>query len=117
MADLNGLMGVPGAQAAFRMNDRGELLEHRIHPDSKLEARSLDLLAHMCVANMAIATMQARGWEARTGDEGFYPVDGFTLIGMEWSAVTNGRQGVVVANDGADYEAAYQALCPTEVDA
>jgi roadblock/LC7 domain-containing protein len=113
MADLNELMAVPGAQAAFSMNDRGELLEHRIHQDSRLEAQSLDLLAHMCVANMAIATMQARGWEARSGSEGFYPVEGFTLVGMEWSAVTNGRQGVVIANEAADYEAAYRALGTT----
>lgn len=110
MADLKQLMEIPGAQAAFSMTDRGELQEHLIGDGSALDATALDLLAHMCVANMAIATMQARGWEARSGDDGFYPVEGFTLVGMEWSAVTDGRYGVVVRNDAADYERAYAAL-------
>lgn len=110
MADLTQLMGIPGAQAAFAMNDRGELLEHQIVDDSPLNATALDLLAHMCVANMAIATMQARGWETKSESKGFYPINGFTLVGMEWSAVTDGSIGVVIANEGADYEAAYQAL-------
>lgn len=110
MADLTELMKLPGAQAAFTINDRGVLLEHTIAQGNSLDARTLDLLAHMCVANIAIATMQARGWEASSESSGFYPVEGFTLVGMEWSAVTNGRQGVVIDNTSADYEAAYQAL-------
>ncbi len=32
------------------------------------------------------------------------------MIGMEWSAITDGNLGVVVSNEQADYEAAYQAL-------
>ena len=103
-------MGIPGAQAAFSMNDRGELLEHSIAGGSALDPRSLDLLAHMCVANIAIATMQARGWEANSESSGFYPVNGFTLVGMDWSAVTDGRLGVVISNEGADYEQAYAVL-------
>ena len=110
MADLSQLMNLAGAQAAFRMNDRGELQDHVLADGSALNVTALDLLAHMCVANNAIATMQARGWEARSGSQGFYPINGFTMIGMEWSAITNGNLGVVVANDQADYEAAYQAL-------
>jgi len=110
MADLNQMMGIAGAQAAFTMNDRGELLEHTIAEGSRLDPTSLDLLAHMCVANMAIATMQARGWEATSDNKGFYPINGFTLVGMEWSAVTNGNVGVVVNNEQADYEQAYQVL-------
>jgi len=110
MADLNQLMGLAGAQAAFDMNDRGELKEHVIADGSRLNETALDLLAHMCVANIAIATMQARGWEANSESKGFYPVNGFTLVGMEWSAVTNGSLGVVIRNNDADYEAAYAAL-------
>lgn len=110
MADLNQMMGLAGAQAAFSMNDRGELIDHIIAEGSELNAQSLDLLAHMCVANIAIATMQARGWEASSDNTGFYPINGFTLVGMEWSAVTNGNLGVVLANDQADYEQAYQVL-------
>ena len=110
MTDLNPLMALEGAEAAFLMNDRGELLDHVLAPGSALNETALDLLAHMCVANNAIATMQARGWEASSETKGFYPVNGFTLIGMEWSAITCGNLGVVVSNDRADYEAAYQAL-------
>lgn len=110
MADLNQLMGLKGAQAAFRMNDRGELQDHVLADDTALNETALDLLAHMCLANNAIATMQARGWEASSENKGFYPINGFTLIGMEWSAITNGNLGVVIANQDADYEVAYQAL-------
>ena len=110
MTDLSKLMALPGAQAAFVMNDRGELLQHAVRDGSTLNETALDLLAHMCVANNAIATMQARGWEANSDSKGFYPVNGFTLIGMDWSAITNGNLGVVVGNDAADYEGAYVAL-------
>jgi len=32
------------------------------------------------------------------------------LVGMDWSAVTNGRVGVILNNNVADYEAANAAL-------
>jgi len=110
MVDLDRLMALKGAQAAFVMNDRGELQEHIVAEGSSLDETALDLLGHMCVANNAIATMQARGWEARSGSQGYYPINGFALIGMEWSAITDANLGVVVSNDEADYEAAYQVL-------
>jgi roadblock/LC7 domain-containing protein len=110
MSSLDSLMNLEGAAAAFEYSDRGELTEHRISEQSNLTADALDLLAHVFVANICIATMQARGWEKTTGQGGFYPVQGFTLVGLEWSAVGNGRRGVVLRNDKADYEAAYAAL-------
>ena len=110
MTDLNKLMALKGAQAAFLMNDRGELQQHVLAAGSPLDETALDLLAHMCVANNAIATMQARGWEANSDNKGFYPINGFTMIGMDWSAITDGNLGVVAGNKDADYEAAYQAL-------
>lgn len=110
MADLESLMQLDGAVAAFRFNDRGELLDHRAAADTPLDADALDLLAHVVVANLAIATMQARGWEKLTGQGGFYPVEGFTMVGFEWTAVANGNMGVVLDNDKVDYEAAYAAL-------
>jgi roadblock/LC7 domain-containing protein len=110
MADLNRLMTLKGAQAAFVMNDRGELQQHVLAEGTRLNDTALDLLAHMCVANSAIATMQARGWEASSGNKGFYPIDGFTMIGMDWSAITNGNLGVVVGSREADYELAYKLL-------
>jgi len=110
MVDLNKLMALKGAQAAFVMNDRGELQQHLVAEGTPLDETALDLLAHMCVANNAIATMQARGWEASSGNKGYYPINGFTLIGMEWSAITDANLGVVVNNKDADYELAYQTL-------
>ena len=110
MADLNSLMNLGGAVGAFRFSDKGELLEHRIAEGSDLNETVLDLLCHVCVANMAIATMQARGWEKMTGMAGFYPVQGFSMVGFEWTAIVNDNSGVVVPNDKVDFEAAYAAL-------
>ena len=110
MSSLDTLMSLEGASAAFEFSDTGELTEHRVAEDSDLTPETLDLLAHMFVANIAIATMQARGWESSTGQVGFYPIQGFTLVGFEWSTVGNGHRGVVLRNDAADFEAAYAAL-------
>lgn len=110
MADLQQLMALEGAIAAFRMNDRGELQEHVVAEGSSLNQTALDLLSHMCVANISIATMQARGWEASSDNKGFYPINSFTLVGFEWSAVTDGHTGVILANQDADYQAAYDLL-------
>jgi len=110
MPDLDSLMQLDGAMAAFRFSDKGELLEHRITPGNELTPDILDLLCHVCVANMAIATMQARGWEKMTGMGGFYPIQGFSMVGFEWTAITGDGWGVVVPNAQADFEAAYAAL-------
>ena len=110
MADLDLLMNIDGVAGAFRFSPKGELQEHRIAAGSKLNDTVLDLLCHVCVANMAIATMQARGWEKLTGMQGFYPVNGFSLVGFEWTALVNDEYGVVVPNDKVDYDRIYSVL-------
>ncbi len=110
MQNLDELMSLPGAIASFEFTDRGELKDHRLAGGTDLSAEVLDLVSHVCVANISIATMQARGWEKVTGQSGFYPIDGFTLVGFEWSTVSNGNRGVVMRNEQADYQAAYDAL-------
>lgn len=110
MADMEKLMELDSAQAAFKFSANGELVDHRVADDSSLNESVLDLLSHVCVANMSIASMQARGWENMTGMQGFYPIEGFTLIGLEWTAIANGEYGVVLSNDKVDYEKAYAAL-------
>ncbi|HRY14627.1 MAG TPA: DUF2173 family protein [Candidatus Competibacteraceae bacterium] len=123
MATLDELMELPGAMAAFEFRGSGELLEQRIAYPERINESTLDLLAHMCAANMSIATMQARGWEKVTHMKGFYPIQEFTLVGFDWSVVVSGLDrerfkdrgkaslppftGVVLANEKADYEAAF----------
>lgn len=108
--DIDGLFAVPGALAAFTFTDKGDLTDHRIKEGEDINPEMLDLLAHTCVANMAVATLEARGWESLTGQKGFEPLQGFSMIGLEWSAVVNGNGGVIVKNQDANYEAAFSAL-------
>lgn len=110
MPNLDQLMLLPGALAAFEFSDKGELLNGKIGDNSSLNETALDLLSHVCVANTSIATMQARGWENMTQEKGFYPVEGFSMVGLDWTTVTHGHFGVVLENDKADLEAAYSAL-------
>ncbi len=110
MVDLGKLMTLKGAIGAFTMTEGGELIDHKVLEGGELNEVILDLLCHVCVANMAIATMQARGWEKMTDMKGFYPVNGFSLVGFEWTAIVNGKFGVVISNKDTDYEAAYTLL-------
>ena len=126
MAMLEQLMALPGSLAAFQFRGSGELQDYKIVEPDMVDIDTLDLLAHMCAANMSIATMQARGWEKMTDMKGFYPVRHFTLIGFDWSVIVSGLQreakksagddllppfvGVVVTNEKADYEAALAVL-------
>ncbi len=110
MADLDKLINLDGVIAAFSFSSKGELQESRINEGSEMNDTILDLVAHVCVANTSIATMQARGWENVTGMGGFYPVKGFSLIGFDWTVIANEEAGVIMPNDKADYEAAYTAL-------
>jgi len=107
---LEKMMELPGALAAFTYSDKGDLESHLLREGTELTQQVLDLLAHSCVANQAIATMEARGWEAVTGQGGFEPLKGFSVVGLEWSVVVNGNCGIVVRNRDADYEATFNAL-------
>ena len=108
--NLDKMMDLPGALAAFTYSDKGELLSHVLREGTELTPQVLDLLARSCVANQAIASMEARGWEAVTGQTGFQPLKGFSVVGLEWSVVVNGNCGVVVRNRDIDYEASFKAV-------
>jgi len=110
MSNLDKLMAVEGAVGAFKFTSKGELTESKIADGSELNDQILDLLCHVCIANMAIATMQARGWENMTGMKGFYPIKGFTMVGIDWTVIVNEEFGVVVPNSQVDYETAHAAL-------
>ncbi|NDP47884.1 MAG: DUF2173 family protein [Sulfuriferula multivorans] len=108
--NLDKMMDLPGALAAFTYSDKGELQSHVLREGTELTPQVLDLLARSCVANQAIASMEARGWEAVTGQTGFQPLKGFSVVGLEWSVVVNGNCGVVVRNRDVDYEASFKAV-------
>ena len=108
--DLQKLMELPGALAAFTYSDKGELRSHQLREGTELSAEMLDLLSRSCVANQAIAGLEARGWESLTGQTGFQPLRGFSVVGLEWSVVADGNCGVVVRNRDVDYEATFKAL-------
>ncbi|HER34154.1 MAG TPA: DUF2173 family protein, partial [Halothiobacillaceae bacterium] len=40
----------------------------------------------------------------------FYPVQGFTFVGLDWSTVSRGRRAAVLSNNHADVDAVYEAL-------
>ena len=108
--NLEKMMDLPGELAAFTYTDKGELQSHVLREGTELTPQVLDLLAHSCVANLAIAAMEARGWEALTGQSGFQPLKGFSVVGLEWSVIVDGNCGVVVKNRDADYEASFKAV-------
>ena len=108
--NLDKMMDLPGAMAAFTYTDRGDLQSQVLREGTELTPQVLDLLSRSCVANLAIAGMEARGWEAVTGQGGFQPLKGFSVVGLEWSVVVNGNCGVVVRNRDVDYEATFKAL-------
>jgi len=114
MANLDPLLGIPGALAAFEAGGNGDLLDHRIHDGSNLSAEILGLVAHMCAANMSIATMQTRGWEMMSDMHGFDPANQFTLIGFDCSVTvaTRGERlvGVVTDNDTQDLDVLSKAV-------
>lgn len=108
--ELQKMMDLPGALAAFSFTDRGVLTDHVAREGTEITRQVLELLAHSCVANLAIASMEAMGWEAVTGQGGFQPLQGFSAIGLEWSVVISGNRGVVIKNRDVDYEASFAAL-------
>ncbi len=126
MATLDKLMALPGALAAFEFRGSGEILKQHINDNETISVDTLDMLAHMCAANVSIASMQARGWEKVTDMKGFYPIKEFTLVGFDWSVIVSavdreaskseGKDlltpflGVVVDNGAADFEAAFKAM-------
>jgi roadblock/LC7 domain-containing protein len=108
--DLQKLMELPGTLAAFTYSDKGELQSHLLREGTELSEEMLDLLSRSCVANLAIAGLEARGWESLTGQSGFQPLKGFSVVGLEWSVVADGNCGVVVRNRDVDYEATFKVL-------
>lgn len=110
MSNVKDLASIQGAIAEFTFSPSGMVVESSVQDPDRLDANTLDLLGHVCVANLAISNMQARGWEQISEMKGFYPVEGFSFIGTNLSVVSRGAQAVVLDNENADYDAAFKAM-------
>jgi len=108
------LSRVPGAVAYFNFSADGKLLNSVSNDPGRLDEATLDLLGHVCVANQAIANMEARGWEGISDITGFYPVEGFVYVGVNLSVVARENRAFVLDNAQADYEMAHKVLVELE---
>ncbi len=106
MADLRKLMQIPGAFAAGEFSPTGELLNYT----GNISIQAARIAAQMCAANMMMFKMQASGWTAYTGKDGFEPARGFAVSGPENSALIVGNVGVFVKNKDTDFDKAFEIL-------
>jgi roadblock/LC7 domain-containing protein len=106
MADLKKAMSIPGAFAAGEFSPTGELISYV----GSVSLQAAKIAAQMCAANMLMFKMQASGWTAYTGKEGFEPARGFAVSGPENSALIVGNVGVFVRNKDADFDKAFEVL-------
>jgi len=108
------LARVPGALAFFVFSAEGQRLSSTTTDPLRLDESTLDLLGHVCVANKAIANMEARGWEGAGGMGGFYPIESFVFVGSNLSVVAGDSHAFVLENKNADFEAAQRVLSELE---
>lgn len=106
MAALDELMSLPGAFAAIDFSCSGEL--HAFKGD--LGPETAELLAEVCAANIAMYRMEASGWEKHTGQRGFFPGKGFSLIGLDHVLLASDSQAVLVHGRQVDYDRCFQVL-------
>ena len=106
MADLRKALSIPGAYAAGEFTDTGELVNYA----GEISLQAAKIAAKMCAANRLMGNMQAMGWTAYTGKDGFEPVSGFAVSGPEKSALVYGNVGVFVKNSETDFDKALQMI-------
>ncbi|GAB4174751.1 MAG: DUF2173 family protein [Rhodocyclaceae bacterium] len=106
MADLRKLMSIPGAFAAGEFDDAGNLINYT----GSISIAAAKMAAQMCAANKLMGKMEASGWTAYTGQDGFEPCTGFAVSGPENSALVLGNVGVFVRNRDADFDQAFGVL-------
>lgn len=115
MSELDTLLQLKGAMAAFEFGLDGCLGDHAIRYTDRLDHDILQQLARLCAANLQLARIQASGWHRISGENTLMPLKGFTLIGMDWSVATTemGNQqlrALVYANAEIEQQAVIQAL-------
>lgn len=106
MPALDNLMSLPGAFAAIEYSCNGDLGSFQ----GDLNQDSAELLAEVCASNVAMYRMEAAGWEKHTGQQGFFPGRGFSLIGLDHVLVASDSQAVLVRGREVDFDRCFQAL-------
>lgn len=108
MPTLKELMQLPGAVAAGKFDGNGNLCAYT----GDISEKAAEIAALMAAANEAVANMQAKGFSAYTGKEGFFPVQGFSVAAGKYAACIMGNYGVFVELDKADFDKIFEALAP-----
>ena len=108
MPTLKELMGLPGAIAAGKFDSNGNLCAYT----GDISEKAAEIAGLMAAANRAVANMQAKGWSAYTGKEGFFPVQGFSVAAGKYAACIMGNYGVFVELEKADFDKIFEALAP-----
>ncbi len=106
LSKLKELMSLPGAVAAGEFTDDGKLLAYY----GDINEKSAEIAAMMCAANKLMGNMQAKGWSAYTGQDGFYPVVGFAVAGGKYTACIMGNVGVFLELGKADFDKTFETL-------
>jgi len=106
LSKLKELMQLPGAVAAGEFAEDGRLLSYY----GDISEKAAEIAALMCAANKAMGNMQAKGWSAYTGKDGFYPVQGFAVAGGKYAACIMGNVGVFVELSKADFDKTFETL-------
>ena len=103
---LHTLMNIPGASAASLFSDDGKLLAYT----GDIGEQAAEIAAMMCAANKLMGNMQAKGWSVYTHQDGFYPINGFSVAGGRYAACIMGNACVFVEMGKADFDKAYEVL-------
>ncbi|MGE5320453.1 MAG: DUF2173 family protein [Hyphomicrobiaceae bacterium] len=106
MSALDELMSLPGAYGAIEFSCTGELGQTR----GDLTRDFAEMIAQMCATNMAIYRMQATGWTKLTGQQGFLPERGFTVMTIDHVIMGMDGTAVLARRQDFDYDAAYRLL-------
>ena len=106
MPSLDNLMSLPGAFAAIEYSCNGGLGGFQ----GDLKQDSAELLAEVCASNVAMYRMEAAGWEKHTGQQGFFPSKGFSLIGLDHVLVASDTHAVLIRGREVDYDRCFHLL-------
>ncbi len=108
MPTLRELMSLPGAIAAGKFDERGNLCAYV----GDISEKAAEIAGLMAATNKAIANMQAKGFSAYSAKEGFYPVQGFAVAAGKYAACIAGNVGVFVELDKADFDKIFETIMP-----